>query len=57
MMRFAKQYSKILSVSYMLNLSQISTRGLLLALSLVCESNTHLSYLKLIVKSVYLDSE
>ena len=56
-MLFAKQNFKILRVLCVPKLSQIKTRGLLFARSLVSGSNIRLSYSKLILESVYLESE
>lgn len=57
MMLFSKQNSKASRVSSVPKLSQISTRGFWLACLLVWGSNTRLSHSKLILESVYPDSE
>jgi hypothetical protein len=57
MIWFSKQNSKISRVSCVPKLSQISTYSFLLARSLVSGSNIRFSYSKLILESVYPDSE
>jgi len=54
---FSKQNSKISRVSCVPKPSQIKMRGLLLARSLVSGSNIRLSHSKLILESVYPESE
>lgn len=56
-MLFAKQNSRISRVLCVLKPSKISTRGLLLARSLVSGSNTRVSHCRLMYESVYPVSE
>jgi len=57
MMLFSKQYSNISRVSCVPKPSQINARGFWLARSLVSGSKIRLSHSKLILESVYPDSE